>query len=269
MKIGTFSKGLAVAAALITAAGVENSLAGKLYASDPTDGVVVYFSPKGEERTAATVDDAEGIAFDSAGVLYASDFHRSVVYALNGRHGLKRVASGKAIEKPSALLFDSADNLFVAHDGTRPGIAMVTPDGIVTSFADGVAPGGLAFDSAGNLYASDAISGSVLKYAPDGSGTTFASGFIQPVDVKFDTLGNLYVSDAGAGIIYKIAPDGTSSEFASGLSQPMGLAFQRDGTLFVADPPNIDVFSTTGEKSIFVTGFSAAYLIFRREAHTH
>lgn len=112
---------------------------------------------------------------------------------------------------------------------------------------------GLAHDADGNTYACDERLACVHRITPEGAVTTYADGNAErkmrlanyPV---FDDAGNLYVSDSGGwraqdGIIWKIAPGGKAEVWdvqASGFTN--GMCLSADGAfLYVVEssPPLI------------------------------
>lgn len=111
-------------------------------------------------------------------------------------------------------------------------------------------PTGLAADGDGNLYVSDTHRGAIRKITPDGGITTFADGLSDPMGLCWsgDTL---YVAETGANRIVKIekgrlstvAGSGEEGSGDGGASQasfafPQGVAADRDGTVYVADTGN-------------------------------
>jgi sugar lactone lactonase YvrE len=250
--------------ALLSVTCTLDAGAHELVLSDGGIGKVYRLGAGGRTNLIASVFSAEGLAFDAAGNLYATDFNESIIYEIAPNGKLRRIASGNQISNPSALVFDDSGNLFVAHNGTGPGIAKIAPDGTISRFVSHAELAGLAFDSTGNLFAADSLNNTVMKYAPDGTGTTFATGFAAPIDLAFDSTGNLFVSDLVDGIIYKITPDGTKTPFATGLRGPVGVALDQDDNLFVVDYPSVLKFTPDGTRSTFATGFVGPYdLAFR------
>ncbi len=254
---------------VLATSGVLNANGDTLFASAGGYSEVFRYTPDARRRAYATVFDAHGLAFDATGNLFVTDFNESVIYKFSPTGEQSIFASGDPISDPSKIVFDSFGNLFVAHNGSGPGIHKIAPDGTITNFAtrSRLEPTGLAFDAAGNLFATDYISDNVLKFAPDGTATVFAGDFGQPADLAFDSSGNLFVSDLGRGVIYKIAPDGTRSTFASGLRQPQGLAIDSEDNLFVAVFKAILEFTPDGARSTFDSGnrFFPIYLTFRAD----
>jgi len=158
---------------------------------------IYKFVPNGGQTTFGSVPgQGIGLAFDSAGNLYAADVVDATIYKF-------------------------------APDGTQS--VFVGPDG----FPPDHGPSGLAFDRFGNLFVSSGDI--VLKFTPDGEGTPFATDLDSARGLAFDRAGNLFVAEiiqTGPGDIIKITPNGTQTVFASGIGRPEGnggpeyLAFQ-------------------------------------------
>ena len=205
-------------AAHFTFEGLATDMAGNAYvmASDdrsPTEaGIIFKFTPDGERIVFGTVpgttpgNDLQpswGLAFDSAGNLYAADGGAQTIFKF-------------------------------APNGTRT--VFVGP----SAFATGAYPVGLAFDSSGNLFVSTECfapdlcepgSDTILKFTPTGEGSIFATGLTTPRGLAFDTSGNLFVAEAGVpeipgGDILKFPPGGGShTVFASGFGRPEFITF--------------------------------------------
>jgi sugar lactone lactonase YvrE len=130
-----------------------------------------------------------GIAFDSAGNLYAAIWSSSTIMKFTPG-GPGTVFASTGLNHPEGLAFDQAGNLYAANfsDGS---IAKFTPGGVGSVFATGLSePFGLAFDRAGNLYASDRYASRIMKYTPDGAGSVFASaGVSYPTGLAIDSAG--------------------------------------------------------------------------------
>jgi sugar lactone lactonase YvrE len=181
--------------------GLAVDIAGNAYVmavdqTSPTGASTIFkFTPDGERIVFGSVpSQGWGLAFDSAGNLYAADGGAQTIYkfALNGTRtvfaGPSEFAEG---ENPVGLAFDSSGNLFVSietfSDPGADSIVYFTPIGVKNSFATGLTtPRGLAFDSEGNLFVAEAgipeiPGGDILKFSPDGaSRMVFASGFGSP-----------------------------------------------------------------------------------------
>jgi len=197
-------------AAKFTFEGLAIDIAGNVYvmATDDTSptgaGTIFKFTPSGERIVFGSVPgtpDATqanwGLAFDSAGNLYAADGNAQTIYEF-APNGARTVFVGPSAfapgESPVGLAFDGSGNLFVSIETfTDPGadsIVYFTPTRVKSNFATGLTfPRGLAFDSLGNLFVAEANAipdGDILKFPPGGgSPTVFASGFGRPEFLTF------------------------------------------------------------------------------------
>jgi DNA-binding beta-propeller fold protein YncE len=197
-------------AANFTVEGLATDIAGNAYVmatdnkSPTAAGTIFKFTPSGERIVFGSVPgtpDATqanwGLAFDSAGNLYAADGNAQTIYEF-APNGTRTVFVGPSAfapgESPVGLAFDSSGNLFVSIETfTDPGadsIVYFSPTSVKSTFATGLTfPRGLAFDSSGNLFVAEANAipeGDILKFPPGGgSPTVFAVGFGRPEFLTF------------------------------------------------------------------------------------
>ncbi|MBI2925444.1 MAG: SMP-30/gluconolactonase/LRE family protein [Verrucomicrobia bacterium] len=192
---------------------------------------------------------------------------------------------------PAGIGYDSAGNLYVS-DSLNNKIRKVTPDGVVTTFADpttgsaagnadGAAdvarfshPNGLAVDALGNVFVADHNNSKIRKVTPDGAVTTLAA-VTSPWGVAVDTGGNLYVSTPGKHTISKVTPEGVVSILAGAtgvegradgprsearFSYPAGVAVDGAGNVYVADYWNATVRKITAAGRVTtLAGTSASF----------
>jgi sugar lactone lactonase YvrE len=171
-------------------------------------GTIFKFTPSGERIIFGSVPGVLdnqwgnfGLAFDSAGNLYATNTGAQKIYKF-------------------------------APNGTRT--LFVGP----SAFATGHFPLGLAFDGSGNLFVSTDQacepfcapgSDTILKFTPSGTGSTCVTGLTNPRGLAFDSSGNLFVAEssfAPDGDILKFSTCGaTPTVFATGLNRPQFLTF--------------------------------------------
>jgi hypothetical protein len=163
--------------------GGSNSLAD----GDRAEGERDHVTPGGVGSVFASagVSVPQGLAFDSAGNLYASNAGSDTItkFTPNGVGTL----FANTLAYPQGLAFDHAGNLYVA-DRNSDTIQKFTPGGAGSVFANtGLRnPNGLAFDAAGNLYATNAATNTIEKFTPAGVGTLFAnSGLNLPTFTAF------------------------------------------------------------------------------------
>ena len=237
--------------------GVAVDNAGNVYVGDSFNHTIRKVNPKGVVTTlagspgiigsadgtgrAARFNYADGVAVDSAGIVYVADRNNctirivslaGVVTTLAGLAGSSGSADGiggsARFNFPNSVAVDGAGNVFVADSGNQT-IRKVTPMGVVTTLAgspgiigsaDGTGrtalfndPWGVAVDNAGNVFVADESNHTIRKVTPMGVVTTFAG---RPGVVGY--------------------ADGMGS--AARFSQPHGVAVDSVGNVFVADSFN-------------------------------
>jgi len=164
----------------VSADGIITTVVG-----DGKDG----YSGDGGPATAAELDGAMGVAFDTAGNLYASGDHiRKVSPDGIIATATASAAQGYAItttDTGPGIAFDAAGNLFVLDDPFDGGgrIRKVSADGTISTLLSSLysgysgdggpsnaaqvyAPGALAIDAAGNIYVADTYNNAVRVLRP-------------------------------------------------------------------------------------------------------
>ncbi len=238
-------KGILFAATLLAAEFCLTSVqaaAGDLYDGGLNSHAIYKFTPAGVQSIFVSGIDADWIAFDSKGNLFASTSTAIAKITPNGTI-TPSFATGLT---PTGLAFDASGNLY-AGDGNAGKVFKITPTGTVTQFNNSLVPGatGLAFDRAGNLYVSELGNGNpgtgqIVKITSNGTVSTFVStGLTLPEGLAFDSAGNLYEADLGTNTVQKFSstgsPLGTFGMFNPALNAPRSLAFDRNGNLFVGE----------------------------------
>ncbi|HEV2141329.1 MAG TPA: hypothetical protein VGT01_09055 [Candidatus Dormibacteraeota bacterium] len=183
-----------------------------------------------------------GVAFDSAGDLYVTEYAGPPIYS--GQGFVRRI--------------DRNGNLTTIAGGANP--MHPTQDGVpATSFRLNT-PLGIAFNASGDLYIGDQWDSAVrfvdqqgIIHTLDASSLPGADTW-QPGYLAFDSAGNLYVSDrkgcridrfSSAGKPTVIAGTGTCGLGGDGgpataaqINDPNGIAFDSLGNLYFADSNN-------------------------------
>jgi streptogramin lyase len=198
--------------------------------------------------TSTSVGAPRRVALDKAGNLYFTSLNSVfkldtsgvlTLIAGNSRPGYTGdggPATAATLNGPEGVAVDGSGNVYIA-DSTNNVIRVVSPAGVITTFAGNGIPGyagdyglainaqlllpsGLAFDGSGNLYIADSGNNVIREIAPDGTITTFAGDSFQgyvgdagvanaaalnvPTDVTVDASGNVYIADTGNSVIREV-----------------------------------------------------------------
>jgi uncharacterized protein (TIGR03437 family) len=238
-----------------------------------TDGILhtyagnktAAFSGDGGDPTAAALNQPFGVAVDSSGNVYISEF---------GDSRIRKISGGKIST--------------IAGNGTFG----FGGDGSAATSAQLNVPHGLCVDSGGNVYVADfgnnrirKIAGSnistaagngLLSYSGDG-GSAMQAQMSQPTSVAVDAAGNIYVADTLNHAVRQITAKGVISTFAgtgapgftgdgsaankAQLNAPQGVAVDAAGNVYIADTGNyrVRVVGTNGNISTFAGNGSPGY----------
>lgn len=258
--INGFADGTGIDAQFSYPRGIAIDNEGNLYITDTGNHKIRKISPNGIVSTIAgsTEGDADGtgtdaqfnspdgIAVDSQGNLYVSDYENNKIRKITPIGAVTTLAGNTAgyadgtgadarFLGPAGITIDSQDNLYVA-DNINNRIRKVTQNGVVTTFAGSIegdangngtnaqfyGPQGITTDRQGNLYVTDAGNYKIRKISSSGEVTTIAGGtegnadgtgtdaqFYVPLGITVDSQGNLYIADSYNHRIRKILPDGS------------------------------------------------------------
>ena len=110
-----------------------------------------------------------GLAFDSAGNLYAANYDNNTIEKFTPG-GVGSLFASTGLSNPRGLAFDNAGNLYAAN-ASGSTIQKFTSGGVGTVFAStGLSnPYGLAFDSAGNLFAANVGNSTIRQFSSSGT----------------------------------------------------------------------------------------------------
>ena len=229
--------GLAISAQLSGPSGVAVDPAGNIYIADPDNSEVRVVC------ATQTPIACKGVAAGDINT-FAGNFVHGADYGGDGGP-----ATSSYLNNPVALLLDAAGNLYISDSGNNA-IRMVTPSGIITTFAgDGTGnagysgdkgpatkallsdPKGLAMDSYGNLYIADHDNSVIRRVDPAGTITTIAGnhtfgyggdgGLATSAALNFPSGvaaygGTLYIADNGNNLIRALTPPAQVPEIGSG-----------------------------------------------------
>lgn len=202
-------------------------------------GTITLFDPASRTVTGTITVGSAPTGGAAMGIVHVST-------VVGGYVGDKGTATSAAIESPSAVLVDSAGNLYIS-DVTGNRIRKVATTGTITTYAgnglcgfsgDGVAskamlcaPTGMTFDHAGNLVIAEQgtnrirsinkTTGKIATLAGNGAyGNTGDNGLAtnaetgDPFWPAYDSAGNLYFSTATICVVRKVNTSGIISTVA-------------------------------------------------------
>jgi sugar lactone lactonase YvrE len=169
---------------------------------------------------------------------------------------------------PNGITVDANDNVYVT-DRTSENIRKITPGGVVTTVAGGIAgcsetfrplcgPNDIAVAGDGTLYISQDYS---LTKIPPGGAASFLlknefglcdpNKFCASDGIAMDAAGNLLIANMGANRLLRVTPAGQFTIFGTGFlgsadgslstasfRNPKGIAVDQAGNIYVADTAN-------------------------------
>ncbi|MBI5169116.1 MAG: hypothetical protein HZA61_06485 [Candidatus Eisenbacteria bacterium] len=160
--------------------------------------------------------DPRGLAFDTAGNLFVSDYQGNKIYKVSPAQ--VKTTFVASITSPAFLEFGPGGNLFVAEWGQLR-VQVVSPAGVVSNYATAVGAlgeevSGMVYDPAsGDLYVG---AGPNLKRIGAGGSpvNVFATGLIGIFGLARDAAGTFYASRYSHRDVYEISTAGAPSPYA-------------------------------------------------------
>ncbi len=175
-----------------------------------------------------------GIAFDSRGAMYVSNWGSGTVEKITPDGNRSTVISG--IASPAGLIFDAADTLYIAaYSGDY--IESLDKNGIRKRVADGLAtPTGLCFSRSGRLITTNRSSGELVAInLSTGEKQVIAGSLSLPVGVAEMADGSYVVSQYG-GRVTRVLPDGAQVELGEKFVRPgVGILAAGEDSVLVVD----------------------------------
>jgi sugar lactone lactonase YvrE len=222
----------------------------------------------GPARASGIETGPQGIAVDSSGDVYVSDWSRntideitpqgvSIVAGIPGEYGSPTPgpATSSTLNYPIGLAVSAAGDLYIVDFGNNV-IEKVTPSGTLSI-----------------------VAGEVGQRGTPTPGPATSSMLAAPIGVAVDSSGNVYIADQGTqhgpnNVIEKVTPSGTLSIFAgelgasgsptpgpatdSKLNYPQDVAVDGAGNVYIADVGNgvVEKVNSGGDLSIYAEVYS-------------
>lgn len=228
-----FADGTGTAAKFSLPQGIAMDSAQNIYVADTGNNAIRKINSAGVVTTLISgIASPQGIVLAPSGDLYVSTgtTHQilrvstggdTTVIAGNGSGCLDGTGVNAKFANPTGLAVDSNENVYVADSGNNR-IRKVTPGGVVTTLAGGVAgyqdgsksnakflsPYGVALEASGSLLVTDMGNHKIRKVSPTGMVTTIAGStlgkalgcgsyarFNTPTGIAINASGSIMVSD--------------------------------------------------------------------------
>jgi sugar lactone lactonase YvrE len=213
---------------------------------------------------AASFNQPEGMAVDSAGNLYVADATAKEIRKISPDGYVSTLTTGVTFRDvaiaPDGSIYGTSQGVGdmriykIAQDGTKTVYAGSGASGksnestgkpLTATFNN---PEGLDFDSAGNLYVAEVSNGLVRKITPSGNVTTFVdlSGTTGVSDVAVDSAGNVFTVggntvrkyNAAGSYVQQVAGNGTAGNNntinSASLYQPRRIVLTPNGNILSA-----------------------------------
>ena len=205
--------------------------------------------------------DAYGVAVDTAGNVFVSDYDNDVIKKID-KNGNETTFYSTGIKKARGLATDKAGNVYVANQYYNKVLKISKSGSLLNTYTGFNNPRSVAVDSAGNIYVADEGHNQVKKISTNGTITAIGSGFVGPEAVAVDATGNIYVGDFSgtsfSGRVKKMTTNGTISVLATGFDDMSSIAVDANNNVYVADGGNsngvIKVIAPNGTVSTLGSG---------------
>ncbi|MFM7319374.1 MAG: NHL repeat-containing protein [bacterium] len=168
--ISKFGPGAALLGTISTNLSSPGALAidpsGNVYARG-LGGTISKFNSAGAFQSSIT-GPSSGLATDTAGNLYASDYISSTITKFN-TSGSAVLTINTGLNGPIGLATDASGKLFAANQ-SGSSISVYSSAGVLDSTITGnmLAPNGIALDSSGNIYVTNGVGSTISKFNSSG-----------------------------------------------------------------------------------------------------
>lgn len=192
----------------------------------------------------------QGLAVDTAGAVYVSDFNNRVVTVAAGSSN-PTVLPFTGLNYPEGVAVDAQGSVYVVDRGNNRVLKLAAGSGTQTvlPFTGLKNPDGVAVDPGGNVYVTDTDNNRVLKLAAGSTAQMLLpfTGVSLPWGIAVDTAGNVYVTEHDSNQVVKMAAGSNTPTVLpfTGIDTPLAVAVDNAGKVYVADHGNDRVVKLT------------------------
>jgi sugar lactone lactonase YvrE len=155
------------------------------------------------------------VTVDGNHTIYVYDGTNQSIYRfVNGVSNAAPAVMGTGYNSVVGLALDALGNLYVADKGGQA-LYRISPLGVQSSVATGIAPASIATDAGGAVYVQDALSGTLFVHSTNGVQTTLLSGLTTPVAVAVQANGDVASVDAAVTGVTAITRHSVSYNFGT------------------------------------------------------
>lgn len=146
-------------------------------------------------------------------------------------------------------------DIYVSGGGPTSVVLKITPDGDVSTFADGIpSPVGIFMDSAGHFVVSNYRVNTVSKISPSGDVSTYVTGLNGPAGVVINAQDDIFITEFGADFsgqgsaVQKFSKEGTKETYiqGQGLQDPVGIAMDEEENIYVSNWSSGEIYKYDG-----------------------
>ncbi|HEV2354984.1 MAG TPA: NHL repeat-containing protein, partial [Puia sp.] len=206
--------------------------------------------------------NAQGVALDALGKVYAADPSTGTVDVLDSNLGSVTQMGSGVLSQPSGVAVDNGGNIYVTDQGLNEvfvfnsqGTTIAQWGGAGTTVGQFETPTGIAVNSTtGQVFVVDQGNMRLQVFTTQGAPVTnWGQGlFGMPEGVALDSQGNVYVTDSDTMMVYAFTAQGApvTQWFApngGGLSTAQAIAVGPNGLVYVGDNFGaMEIFDTSG-----------------------
>ncbi|MGN6827003.1 virginiamycin B lyase family protein [Paucibacter sp. M5-1] len=221
---------------IIAAGSLAAICSGPTFAAEPA-------KLRGEGSVSGTFSSPTGLAYDSGGGLYVTEWSANRVSHIDS-NGVTRLVTDK-VRSPSGIVVGPDETVYVASYSEGV-VHRLRSDGVPEEFVSNLrTPAGLSIGRDGSLLIADRGLNQILRADASGSKQVLAQGLPTPVGVVEFADGTLVISNFAGGVV-EVRADGVQRELTKRLGAPaVGIVADGSDAVLVPDYSGTSVWRIT------------------------